>query len=75
MSRKILKSTWTESLSDQVVTDTRLDLVLEKAASAEKVDAVFTPFQSLLNNKISIAVAVSGGADSMALCLLLGNDS
>jgi tRNA(Ile)-lysidine synthase len=48
-------------------------LVLEKTTTVEKVDALLKPFHSLLTNNISIAVAVSGGADSMALCLLLAD--
>lgn len=71
MPRKILKSISTESLSDQVVTDTTLNSALEQAISIEKVNALFEPFRNLLSKKTSIAVAVSGGADSMALCLLL----
>jgi tRNA(Ile)-lysidine synthase len=39
----------------------------------KKMDALLKPFRSFLTNRISIAVAVSGGADSMALCLLLAD--
>ena len=47
--------------------------MLEETATNAKVEALFKPFASLLNDKTSIAVAVSGGADSMALCLLLAD--
>ncbi len=48
-------------------------LMVEKAPYIEKMDALLKPFRGFLSNKISIAVAVSGGADSMALCLLLAD--
>jgi tRNA(Ile)-lysidine synthase len=47
--------------------------VLVKATNIEKMDALLKPFRSFLTDRISIAVAVSGGADSMALCLLLAD--
>jgi tRNA(Ile)-lysidine synthase len=47
--------------------------VQKKALAVEKVNGLLKPFRSLLTNKTSIAVAVSGGADSMALCLLIAD--
>jgi len=71
MLQKILKNTSNASLSGQAATNEALDLALAQMISNDSLDALFAPFRSLFHEKTSIAVAVSGGSDSMALCLML----
>jgi tRNA(Ile)-lysidine synthase len=73
MPQKISKNTSVESLSDQVVIDTVLNLAPERAIFDGKVNNFLDPFSSLISETTSIAVAVSGGADSMALSILLAD--
>ena len=72
MPQKISKNTSVESLSDQVVIDTVLNLAPERAIDG-KVNNFLDPFSNLISETTSIAVAVSGGADSMALSILLAD--
>ena len=71
MPQRILRNTSVESSSDQAASNLALDLTLDQPFSAERVNILFGYFESFFPQNSHIAVAVSGGADSMALCLLL----
>jgi tRNA(Ile)-lysidine synthase len=73
MPQKILKNTSVGSLCDQVVIDTVLNLAPDHTIFDGELNNFLNPFASLLSKTASIAVAVSGGADSMALCILLAD--
>jgi tRNA(Ile)-lysidine synthase len=62
-----LKSTSREKLDALAVNSSAGRRVFQPAELA----ALFAPFSNLITNQKTLAVAVSGGADSMALCLLV----
>jgi tRNA(Ile)-lysidine synthase len=66
MPQATLKNTSREKLDALVVNSP----VVRRGFQADELAALFAPFANLLTDQKTLVVAVSGGADSMALCLL-----
>jgi tRNA(Ile)-lysidine synthase len=66
MPRAILKSVSRKKLDAQVVNRPTPSCAISSGESA----ALFAPFNKFFGDRKAMAIAVSGGADSMALCLL-----
>ncbi len=75
MHQRILKNISNENLIDLPVNKNNLLLrpVPDRVIPSDNILDLFRPFHKILCEKKSIAIAVSGGADSMALCLLLAD--
>lgn len=71
MPQKTLKNISNGNLSDRDVSNLAANLGVDQAPLSKRVDAIYNHFSTLFPPNSFIAVAVSGGADSMALCLLL----
>jgi tRNA(Ile)-lysidine synthase len=70
MPPSILKQPSSDNLGVPAVSDRALYSLAPHDISSSELEMLFDPLVSILAGKKTLAIAVSGGADSMALCLL-----
>ena len=71
MPQRTLKNISNGNFSDRDVSNLAANLGVDQVPLSKRVGALYNHFSTLFQPNSFIAVAVSGGADSMALCLLL----